>query len=259
MASATSRRALEPSPSPDDPDAVSAESKALGPAVRAALADMASTQRLVAAGAAWGITVAPAAFARTSPWLGPALAVLALLCGLGGPLLPELSKRMARHVGVTAFVALCGLCWVVCSSALEPGRIDAIRGMFGAVAWGVFALSWSDPWRAARREPESDAAPLNARSSLPSFAVPVAVTGVVAGLGCVGLAWYVDDPDRALLGQAAATAVAVALITASATIAVSRGKRKRWSSRRFTPRAVRALLLLLLLGLLGAAIMLTIG
>jgi len=232
--------------------------KALAAAVRGALADLATTQRLVAAGAAWGVTVAPAAFARTSPWLGVVLAVGALLSGMAGPLLPEVSKRLARHVGVTVFLALSVLTWVMCSTALEAGRIDALRGMFGGVAWGVFALSWSDPWRAARREPEPGVAPLTARSSLPTLAVPITVIGVVAALGCMATAWYVEHPDRALLGQAAAIASAVALITASATVAVARGKRKRWSSRRFTPRAVRSLMLLLLLGLLGAAILLTV-
>ncbi|MCC6554948.1 MAG: hypothetical protein IT372_18400 [Polyangiaceae bacterium] len=213
-------------------------------------------QATLAALAAWTITVAPAAFARGSPASARLLAVLALPAGAGAPLLAVLRRRLARHIGISAFLALSTLTWLLASPAIQPARLDPIRAAIGAVAWGVYALSWRDRWPTGKApDPDPDAPLLQARSHLPPLAAPLAGLGALAGLALLLVAWRVRDPDRALLAQAVALACAVALTTAAATIAVARGRRHPSASRRLTREAVRPLVVLAAFAVAGAVLM----
>lgn len=213
-------------------------------------------QATLAALAAWTITVAPAAFARGSPWPARMLAILALPAGTIAPFLAVFHRRVARHIGISLFLALAAGSWLLASPAIQPARLDPIRAAIGAVAWGVFALSWRDRWPSGRQvELDPDAPMLQARAHLPPLSVPLAGAGALGGLAVLLVAWRVRDPDRALLAQAAAIACSVALSAAAAGVAVFRGRRQPSASRRLTRHAVRPLLLLVTFAVIGAVVM----
>jgi hypothetical protein len=213
-------------------------------------------QAMFAALVAWTITVAPAAFSRGAPVSARVAAVLAVLCGVAAPLLAVVRRRLARHLGISVFLALVTLAWLLASPALQPSRLDPIRAAIGAVAWGVFALSWRDRWLVRRQlDPDPDAPILQARAHLPPLSTAIVAVGSLASLALLVLAWRVRDHDRALLAQSAAVACAVALISASSAVAVARGRRQAAGTRRLTQHAVRPLLVLIAFALLGAIVM----
>lgn len=209
-------------------------------------------QRVVCAVFAWAVTVAPYVLGRTGSWAGRLVAVLALATGVAGPLLVPTKRRIGRHVGITAFLASTTLVWLLCGRAISIQRLDPILATIGALAWGVFAFSWGEPW-STRDEPQQTdelGGMLRARAQLPPLAVPIAAIGVLAGLGLMSLAWRVRDPSRALLAQAAGVGLGVALVSAAAHIAISRGKSR--SAQSTVPRtARRAILVLVLAAVLG--------
>ncbi len=214
---------------------------------------------MLAAFVAWSVTVAPAAFAKSAPGGGVAvaLALFALLAGVGGPLLLAARPRLSRHIGITLFLALAVLTWLIASPAVQPSRLDPLRAAIGAVAWGVFALSWNERWTfkaVEARDLDPQAPALLARATLPGFAVPIAGVGVVGALAYIALAWRVRDADRALMAQAVALICAVALVTSAATVAIARGKRRVGGSGRLTPQALRSLILLVAAAVAGALV-----
>jgi hypothetical protein len=213
-----------------------------------------TAQTLLAVLVAWSITLAPAAFARGASALSTLLAGLALIAGLGGPLLVPTRPRLARHVGISAFVALSTATWLAASPAIQPGRLDPTRAVIGALAWGVYALTWRERWHPPDSEPSPDplAPLLQARATLPALSRPITALGIVLGLGYLALAWRARDADRALATQAVAVACATAIITASAVVALSRGIRQPGGARRLTPPAIKALVLLAVFALAGA-------
>ena len=82
--------------------------------------------------------------------------------------------------------------------------------------------------------------------------MPIAGLGILVGLACLVMAWRTRDADRAMLAHGVALASTVGLITASASIAINRGKmRSRGGSRRLPRTVARALLFLLLAVVLG--------
>ena len=211
---------------------------------------------IVAVVIAWSVTLAPAGFGRSAPALAALLAVAALLAGLVGPMIATQRPRAGRHLGISLFVALATATWLASGQAITPQRLDPTRGAFGAIAWGVFALSWSDRWgpRADAVAPDPDAPLLLPRASLPLAATPITTFGVAAALLCLVLAFRVRDPDRALVSQALALACGVGLVTAAGVVATARGKRRSAAGRRLTPPVVRALLLLVTVAIGGAVV-----
>ncbi|WP_052376865.1 hypothetical protein [Chondromyces apiculatus] len=221
----------------------------------AGLREVRTVQTMLAAMIAWSITVAPAAFARSSPLEARMVAVLALPCGLAAPPLALARRSLGRHLGISVFLALVTLSWLLASTAIQPQRLDPIRAGIGAVAWGVFALSWRDRWPsgAPPQPPEGDAPMLQARSRLPPVARAIVTIGAVAALALLFLAWRIREADRGLMAQIVAIACAIALSSAAADMSTGLGRRAH-GPRRFTPHAVRPLLLLLAFAVAGAVI-----
>lgn len=212
-----------------------------------------TVRTLIAATTAWGVTVAPAAFARSSSLAPRLTAFAALFLALAGPLVRP--RRVGRHVGITAFVSLAAIVWLTSSTAIQPARVDLGRAALGSIAWSLFALSWSDPWKRPEKSEEvSEPHGLEARSRLPHLAVPITAIGLLGGLACIVLAWRVDDAGRALLGHAAALAAAVGLVSASSVVATSRGDARRNEGQRLSPVATRTLALLVAVALGGAVV-----
>lgn len=225
-------------------------------------------QALVAAFVAWSITVAPAAFGRGVPTVARALAFASLAAGVAGPFvgvgLPRPlrlgaalgPRRLGRLIGISVFLALATATWLVASPALQPGRLDPARAAIGAVAWGVFALAWSDRWSlGASVPPDPDAPALPARATLPRAAVPLAAAAVLVGLAYTALAWRVRDPDRAALAHVVATGCAVWLLGAAGTVAVARGSNLPRGPRRVSPTALRSVLVLAAAAIGGAILL----
>ena len=211
---------------------------------------------LVAVLIAWALTLAPTGFGRGASWLTTLLSLGALGAGLGGALVARGKPRAGRHLGITIFALLAALTWLHDGRAIHPHRLDPIRGVFGAIAWGVFALSWSERWGSgAEPVPADPEAPLLLpRAALPVLATGIAALGVAAALGFLVLAFQVRDPERALVSQAVALACAVGVVTASGVVATSRGKARTPAGRRLTPPVVRALLLLVTTAIAGAVL-----
>lgn len=227
--------------------------------IRRDLNEAGASQTILAALVAWAVTLAPAAFARSSSSVAALLAFAALLAGISGPLLVTTRPALSRYIGISLFLLLAVATWLVASPTIQPARMDPLRAAIGAVAWGVFALSWNERWTSkSAAEVDPHAPSLPARATLPRFAVPIAAIGVAAALSYTAMAWRVRDRDvdRALMTHTVALICAVAVITASATVAIGRGKRHIGGSRRITSHALRALILLVTLAIAGAVALL---
>ncbi len=185
----------------------------------------------LAAVAAWAITVAPLAVNSRASLPTRLLAVLSIAPGLMGPQLIARSQRSARHVGVTAYLALVLGAWAFASSDQVLASVDIFRAVLGVIAWGVFGLSWSHPWSVPdvdlERAPEGETAGLKPRRKTPQSAVVVAAAGAVCAVICLGLAWTIEEPNRAVFGQAIAIGAAIALLTSASTISVIAGRDRR--------------------------------
>src|SRR5262249_39969081 len=150
--------------------------------------------------------------------------------------------------------------WLFGSASIQPLRLDPVRGITGGIAWGVYALAWSERWaRWAGNPPvfDPEAPLLQARATLPRFSRFVLAFGVPVALRLVGRAWHARDREGALLAHAAALVCAVGVVPAAATVAISRGKTHLRSGRRLPSRATRALLVLIGFAIIGAVVMLT--
>ena len=121
-------------------------------------------QRLSAVGAAaqasvpgvyaWGVTVAPAAWARGASALAKVAAISAIAALLGGVVGERLVGGKVRVVSFWGFVLACALAWSAAPTALAPLRIDAPRGAAGMIGWALFALASAAPALQGRREKE---------------------------------------------------------------------------------------------------------
>lgn len=208
-------------------------------------------QRVACAAFAWAVTVAPFVIGPTRTWAARFVAAICLAAGVVGPLLVPARRKIGRHVGISAFVALATGAWLLSPQALAIERLDPILASIGAVAWGVYAFSWGEPWRLAE-EGQTDelGGTLRARTQLPPLAVPIASLGVVGALALLILAWQIKDPSRALFGHAAAIGVGVALVSSAALVAISRGK-TRVPSHAVPRSAKRAIVVLVVAAVLG--------
>lgn len=212
-------------------------------------------QTMIAAVLAWSITVAPAAFTRGSAASARVCAVLALACGLLGPLFLGERRRIGRHLGITAFLALAVGAWLLSLHALHPIRLSPFRAATGSVAWAIFALSWREVWPkpVETREQEAHVAPLPPRASLPFPSIPILTGAVLAAIFLVLAAFRTREPERGLVAQATAVACGIAVVTGAATIATSIGKERHASAgRRFTGVVIRSLSLLVVIAIGGA-------
>jgi hypothetical protein len=231
------------------------------PRVRAGLSSLALSkqpaQAALTALLAWSMTVAPAAFARASSSPARVAAVVAIVAGIAGPLLVVARPRLARGLGLTAFLTLATVTWLLASVSLHPDRLDPVRASLGSLAWGLFALSWRAPRPQSHpthpRPTEASEPLLEARARLPRSVLPIAALSVVAALTCVVLAWRTREVERALLAQAVALVCATALASAGTLVALQRRGARLPAARGLQASFWRALAALVVLAV-GAAI-----
>jgi hypothetical protein len=223
---------------------------------RSLLSEPGVVQRIVCGVFAWGVTAFPFAFGRSGRAFAMLAAVAALGAAVAGPLVFTKRRRLGRHVGISAFLALVVTTWLLVPGGLDVSRIDLVLAVTGSVSWMAFAFSWGEPWK-FRPDVKADdmSGALRARAELPPAAVPIAALGVLGAAALLVLAFRVRDSSRALLAQVVAVGLGVALVTVAADLAITRGK-KRSSSADLPRSAVRSLLLLAGFALLGAALLL---
>ncbi|MFO0550812.1 MAG: hypothetical protein U0271_20630 [Polyangiaceae bacterium] len=216
-------------------------------------------QRALCSAFAWAATIAPVAFSRVGRTPARMLAVLAILSAIAGPAIVPWRKPLGRHLGISVFLAASLGVWLLTPTALEPTRLDPVLGAIGSFSWIVFALSWGEPWRLRNQgETEENGTTLRARAELPPFAVPIGALGVAAALSVVVLAWFVRDHDRSIAAQAAGVGLAVALVSAAATVAVTRGRQRPRGATVPSP-AIRAVIVLVGAIVLGAVVLMLRG
>jgi hypothetical protein len=204
---------------------------------------------------AWGVTVAPAAWARGAPVLAKVTAVFAVLALIGGVVGERLRSGRARIPCLWAFVLASALTWSAAPASLAPLHVDAPRGIAGMIGWALFAFATAAPALHGRREEErlvQGGAELAPRKGV-ARGDAVYVTGgalLAASLQLIG--WRTAPAERALLVRFVALAAGLAVIGASTQIAIARhSPRVQRSPAEKLRRAMAGLVVLVLLGITG--------
>jgi hypothetical protein len=210
---------------------------------------------------AWGVTVAPAAFARGAPGVAKGAALVALvMLGAGAVSEPRWVGR-ARIASLWGFVIACAVSWAAAPAGLSPFRIDAARGLAGLLGWALFAFASAAPSLQTAREGmpptrsgsgDSDGLPSSPRegSLRGDAAYIVGAAALAAMLQAVG--WRIASAERALLVRFIALASGLAVIGAATEIALERrALRTAPSNARRFRRTLAPLVALGILALVG--------
>ena len=190
----------------------------------------------------WLATVLTPVLPRGASLWARAFAALALGVLVASFVLTARRPRLARVLGVYAFVGCCFGAWACLGPLLRTDQLDAVRGALGAVGFLLHALAWG----AVPRDPDADAldnlvpgAPLSPRHKPVRVAGVVLGVGIAVGLAPVALAFGVERQSAALLAHSAALGCAVLLIGASTDVALRVGKPHQFPAWR--SRAARAI------------------
>jgi hypothetical protein len=195
---------------------------------------------------AWGVTVAPGAWARGAS-MSARMAAIAALAALAASVMAERRwGERARIVGVWAFVGACAVSWSAAPRGLSSFRVDAYRGLAGMLAWGLFAF--------ASCAPVAPAHAANARrpsNSQPRGDMAYLACGALLAALFEGPGWGIESAERALLVRFVALAAGLAILGAATQVALVR--RLPRSVVQGSVRLRRATAALVVLGLLGLA------
>jgi hypothetical protein len=213
----------------------------------------ASAQAAIAGGYAWAVTVAPVLWERGPRWVATAAACAAPVALLVVAADDRLWRGRGRTAALWVFVLASALSWLSAPAALRPARIDGPRGLAGMLGWALFAFACAGPAMGDAREGERviDDAPLEARSRLARGDAVYPAVGAAAALALQFVGWQVASPERALLVRLVALGAGLAIVGASAEIALSRHLPR--VVRGWRPRVRSARIPLLVLGLLATA------
>lgn len=202
---------------------------------------------------AWAITVALPASAPHAPWWARLAAGLSVLCLVLSPLASGIRPMLGIALGLYGFVGSALLSWAALSLAGLPLAAHGLTGAFGAFGWMLFAFAWGE--LRARRIPENDphvlaGPPLNPRHAFPRSAEWVLGFGTLGAGLLLLLAWRIDRPSHAVLGQACALLASLLLVAAATRVALERQPRELPSSaERYNAAASALAVLVLSLGL----------
>jgi hypothetical protein len=216
----------------------------------------ASAQSAIPALYAWGVTVAPCAFARGASVLAKVTSILALAVLAAAIVLERRRPSLSRPVFVWGFAACCVLTWALAPQGLSPAKLDAARGFLGAVGWLMVAFSAAAP--PLRRAPAGgrivQGAKLQPRSRVASGDGIFVAVAFACAVALQAIGWGVVATERALLVRAVTLVSGVAIIGAATDVATYRHQtRKAASSRVRLQRVWPAAGILVLLGLAAAA------
>ena len=156
-------------------------------------------------------------------------------------------------LGLYGFVGGALLSWSALHLAGRPLAAHGITGAFGAFGWMLFAFAWGE--LRARRIPENDphvlsGPPLNPRHSFPRSAEWVLAFGTLGAGLLLLLAWRIDRPSHAVLGQAGALLASLLVVSGATRVALERQPRELPSpAERYNGAAPALAVLVLALGL----------
>lgn len=205
---------------------------------------------------AWVSTVAyPASL--TGSWLSYSFSGVSLLALLVGAWFVHSRPALGRAFGVYLFVGFSVCAWVSMGRGLQLLAEEPVRAAVGALGWLLFAFGWGylrQRGNVPERDPRAIAGtPLSPRAELHPITSIVSGTTLVASLGILALAWWVERPAQALLAHAVAAAAVVWLMSASARVSTALGESRSFpSARRRLNAASRSLAGLILLFALGS-------
>lgn len=203
---------------------------------------------------AWGVTVAPGAWARSAPPGAKAAALAALLMLAAGVIGERRWGGRARAASLWGFVVACAASWCAAPAGLGAGRMDASRGLAGVLGWALFAFVSAAPALKTREGEDGGAnAPSIGGVQRSTGADAVYIVGGVTSAGILEtLGWGVAGAERALLGRFVALAASLAVLGASTQLALSRhAPRAVAPAGRRLRRAMAALVSLLILAIAG--------
>ncbi|MDP9034526.1 MAG: hypothetical protein M3O50_06935 [Myxococcota bacterium] len=179
---------------------------------------------------AWGVTVAPCAWAHGAPGAAKLSAAVALSALVLGTLSGGFRDRL-RVPLFWMFVLGSALAWCTAPAAVSFSRIDTQHGLAGMLGWALFAITWCSP--ALRGSPgaghlvEGDSHPMG---KVPRRTMNLTVIGgsiLAAILQAPG--WGATSGERALLVRFVGVAAGLSIIGAATELAVAS------DCRRFPP------------------------
>jgi hypothetical protein len=197
---------------------------------------------------AWGVTVAPAAWSRGAPLVAKLSALAGLVALVAGSSLERRWGTRARYIAVWGLVITSAVTWIAAPAALGPLRLDAPRGVAGAIGWALFAFASAAPALRADAPPVArtvDADALRPRTELRRGDVIYIGTAIAFAAALQVLGWSVLVAERALLVRFSTLACGLAIIGASTTVSLARHTRTAPRSTRARLRGAVAWLVLL--------------
>lgn len=231
---------------------------------------------------AWAVTVAPAAFAPSAPFLAKVGATLGVSALAAAPVVENLAppsaapavlspagrwfmwsslpwSTRARALAIWGFVLSSLLVWLLVPTALSVAKFDVVRGVLGLLGWALFAFACAGP----ARKPLADAeeritigATLAPRSSLSRGDGLYVATGVLAAASMQLVGWNVAVPERAILVHLVTAVTGIAVIGAMTSIGLARhAPRVRAPVGTRLRRTLPWLLLFVALGVAGALLL----
>lgn len=216
-------------------------------------------QSIIPALYAWGVTVAPVAWARSGGVLARAASVCALLVMVLAVVAEKRRPSLSRPLLIWGFTAFSLLTWVLAPVGLSVAKLDGTRGFLGAVGWLMFAFSAAAPpirraqvpGEAGRIVPGPKLVP---RSRVARGDGIILAVAFVCALALQAIGWGVVVPERALLLRAVTLVSGIAVLGAATDIATLRHlPRKPARSGVRLARLWPSAVLLLLLALLAVA------
>lgn len=205
---------------------------------------------------AWAVTVVPPAWARGAPAVAKVAAVAALMTlGLGIASERRWGGR-ARIAAFWGFIGACAVSWIAARPGSGSARFDAQAGVAGMLGWALFAFVSAAPPLATDASTAADL--VSAPSSggrlarHPGGDLAYLAFGALAAAAINVWGWRVPGEERALLVRCIALAAGLAVIGASAHIALARyAPRAVVAASRRMRRAALALVVLAVLAFVG--------
>jgi hypothetical protein len=173
---------------------------------------------------AWGVTVAPVAWARGASTPAKVAAVTALLALGVGVMSERHWSGRARAAGFWGFVVAATAAWSLAPPGLGAPRIDALHGLAGVFGWGLFAYAAAAP--ALPSAPDGGLALVDAPTTVARQMSRGDTLYIVGGAFVAavqqGIGWRVANGERSLLVRFVALAAGLATISAATQLALAR-------------------------------------
>jgi hypothetical protein len=203
---------------------------------------LAEVSRIVPGLYSWLATVLLPVTQRGASLGARLFAAIALGALIGAYVLFAKRGRLARWLGVYAFVLCCFMSWALLGGQLRSDQLDPVRGALGAVGFLLHALAWGAQPKNLEDAPLDNlvpGSPLQPRHH-PVRSAPVTFgVGIVLALLPMAVAFGVERPAASLLAHTLALGCALLLVAVSIDVALRMGKPQQFPAWRV--RSARAI------------------